>query len=292
MRNNIVLKRIFFILIIAIVINSISSNYTYAMSNVISAGKEFLEKGQLVEEVIEIDQLQTTSNFIFNMFLVVAIVLAVGVGTVLGIKFMTSSVDEQAKIKEAVVPYIVGCMVIFSAFPIWSFIVNAGQDVTGVDPNADKNRIVSFVHSPNGNYWFTKTGKHCRDCVDTDYTETYTVGQLYEYRNGPYKKYKTKMAQCKNCWSITVFDTSTYEGTRLEWAKCIQCEEYIQLKLEDLEKYDIEPGNTFKAVCGKGHADLYYFEKSGVRIIVAPDDYKLGKIKESEENPLKDADEL
>ena len=37
---------------------------------------------------------------------------------------MISSVEEQAKIKELLVPYVAGCIVIFGAFGIWKLAVN------------------------------------------------------------------------------------------------------------------------------------------------------------------------
>ena len=51
-------------------------------------------------------------------------VVAVIIGLVIGIKFMVSSVEEKAKIKELLLPYVVGCGVVFGAFGIWSLVVN------------------------------------------------------------------------------------------------------------------------------------------------------------------------
>ena len=63
------------------------------------------------------------------------------IGTVLGIKFMVASAEDKAEVKKALVPYIIGCAVIFGAFTIWNIAVNIGQDVTGAGttsvPNSD-----------------------------------------------------------------------------------------------------------------------------------------------------------
>lgn len=160
-----VLKKMFFIAVIIILINAIMISPIYAMGDVIGAGKNFLEAGHKVEEVINTTALQGTSNFIYNMFLTVAIVLAVGVGTVLGIKFITSSVEGQAKIKEAVIPYIVGCIVIFAAFPIWSFIVGSGQDATGIDPDKEGLDVTDDETSSKQNTSTTTTWK-CPSCKE------------------------------------------------------------------------------------------------------------------------------
>ena len=42
----------------------------------------------------------------------------------MGIKFITQSVDDKAKIKESMVPCIVGIIVSFGAFTIWEVAVN------------------------------------------------------------------------------------------------------------------------------------------------------------------------
>lgn len=51
------------------------------------------------------------------------------VGTILGIQFMVASAEDKAKVKEALIPYFIGCAIIFGGFTIWSIVVNIGQDV-------------------------------------------------------------------------------------------------------------------------------------------------------------------
>ena len=43
----------------------------------------------------------------------------------------TGSIEGKAKIKEALVPYIIGCIVVFGAFFIWKTLVNIGNDLEG-----------------------------------------------------------------------------------------------------------------------------------------------------------------
>lgn len=101
-------------------------NYTkiYAadtVDDVMSGASEFLNKGKDV--VVEGTKLQSTSNFIYNLLLAVAIVVAVIIGMTIGIQFMMAGIDEKAKIKETLLPYTVGCVVIFGAFGIWKLAV-------------------------------------------------------------------------------------------------------------------------------------------------------------------------
>ena len=44
-------------------------------------------------------------------------------GTILGIKYMFSSLEERANIKESIKPYIIGTAIILGALSIWKFLV-------------------------------------------------------------------------------------------------------------------------------------------------------------------------
>lgn len=87
------------------------------IDGVMQGAEGFLTKGKDIP--IDEGQLKTTSNFIFNLLLGFAMIVAVAIGVVIGIKFMMASVEEKAQIKEALVPYVVGCVVVFGAFGIW-----------------------------------------------------------------------------------------------------------------------------------------------------------------------------
>ena len=101
---------------------------TYALSDFFDSGKNFLDKGEPVEDYINTDQLKETSDTIHNTLFAIAIVIAVIVAMVLGIQFMWASADEKAKVKEAIIPFVVGCIVVFGSFDIWSTVVNIGKE--------------------------------------------------------------------------------------------------------------------------------------------------------------------
>ena len=69
------------------------------------------------------DNLKNTSNTVYNILLGIAIVLAVVIGLILGITFMLSGAGAKAKVKEALIPYVVGCFISFSAFGIWKILM-------------------------------------------------------------------------------------------------------------------------------------------------------------------------
>ena len=85
----------------------------FATDNLIKKANDFLKKGQKVENVINTNQLQTTSNYVYNLILAIGIGISVIVGAIIGIKIiMATTAEEKAKIKEMIIPYIVGCIIL------------------------------------------------------------------------------------------------------------------------------------------------------------------------------------
>lgn len=98
------------------------SQATDTVDEVMTGADNFLQSGSN-EIVIKEIELQKTSNFIFNLLLSFAIIAAVIIGMIIGIQFMMAGVEEKAKIKESLMPYFVGCVVVFGAFGIWKLAV-------------------------------------------------------------------------------------------------------------------------------------------------------------------------
>lgn len=114
-------------LIMIIIIGISVSGFNYeiysagTVDDVVQGAQDFLNQGRTV--TYDGVGLKITSDFIFNLLLAIAMVVAVIVGMILGIKFMSASVEERAKIKEALIPFVVGCVVVFGAFGIWKLAV-------------------------------------------------------------------------------------------------------------------------------------------------------------------------
>lgn len=123
-------KLIFKILVIIFTILSIFTMYTHSvqassLSEAIGGADDFIQSGVDDDSpVISEDNLQGMSDMLYNSLLVIATIIAVIVGLVIAIQFMTGSVGERAKIKETLIPYIAGCIVIFGAFGIWKLVVS------------------------------------------------------------------------------------------------------------------------------------------------------------------------
>lgn len=75
------------------------------------------------------DYLQSTINDIYNILFPIAIIITVIMGVVLGIKFMLASAEDKAKLKESIIPYIAGCIVIYGAFGIWKLAIIAFSSI-------------------------------------------------------------------------------------------------------------------------------------------------------------------
>lgn len=73
--------------------------------------------------------LQNFSKTMYNILLTIGIFVAVIVGGIIGIKLMTSSAEGKAEAKALLIPYVVGCVVVFGGFGIWKLVVTLLQNI-------------------------------------------------------------------------------------------------------------------------------------------------------------------
>ena len=92
-----------------------------SLDDMIGDADSFLNKGD--SEHITTSSLQEFSNTFYNILLTIGIIAAVIAGMVIGIKFMMGGAEEKANIKEILIPYVVGCAVVFGSFAIWKLAV-------------------------------------------------------------------------------------------------------------------------------------------------------------------------
>ena len=122
-------RKIFFILIIFILmICSTHIVQATTISNIIQGADGFITNGSSTD-VIATDKLKSASDIIYNILLILGTIIAVIVGVVLGIQFIMGSVEQKAKVKDSLIPFIVGCVVIFGAFGIWKLVVQIGASM-------------------------------------------------------------------------------------------------------------------------------------------------------------------
>lgn len=119
------LKKIFFIIILvfSIILQCNISLGAINIDDIMSSADSFVNGGK----GFELSGVKDTSDAIYSILFAIGGVIALCVGVYLGIKFMTSTVDEKAKVKESLIAYVVGCIVIFGAFGIWKIVINLGN---------------------------------------------------------------------------------------------------------------------------------------------------------------------
>lgn len=125
-------KYITIILLMTFLLLSFSANYSRtnaaALSNIVSGADGFIQNGQGSSK-IDNDDIHNLSDSLYNILLIIGTVIAMIVGVVLGIQFMTGSIEAKSKVKESLIPYVVGCVVIFGAFGIWKLAITILQGI-------------------------------------------------------------------------------------------------------------------------------------------------------------------
>lgn len=125
----IIILLIFFIILsnlnTAIGIELVDENIKIAVTpeKITEGAKDFIQSGTTKENPLDIDNLKNVSDVVYNILLTIGIIVAVIMGLIIGIKYMTGSVSQKAETKELLTPYIVGCVIIFGAFIIWKIVV-------------------------------------------------------------------------------------------------------------------------------------------------------------------------
>ena len=100
-----------------------------SLDDIMNNGNSFLNAGSESSTMIDQNDLKSLSNFISGVLLTIAIGVTVITGAIMGLNFITQSIEEKAKVKESMVPWIIGIIVSFGAFTIWSIAVNLGQNI-------------------------------------------------------------------------------------------------------------------------------------------------------------------
>lgn len=94
------------------------------------------------------------------------------VGTIIGIQFMVASAEDKAKVKEALVPYVIGCAVIFGAFSIWKVAVIQGQKTLASNGGSTVMPTIRYEYwcldcdrkLESGEYFYFMGIKECKLC--------------------------------------------------------------------------------------------------------------------------------
>lgn len=125
-------KCIAIILLITFLLLSLTASYSRtnaaALSNIISGADGFIQNGQGSSK-IDNEDIHNLSDSLYNILLIIGTIIAMIVGVVLGIQFITGSIEAKSKVKESLIPYVVGCVIIFGAFGIWKLTITILQGI-------------------------------------------------------------------------------------------------------------------------------------------------------------------
>ena len=100
-----------------------------SLDDVMNNGNSFLNAGSESSTMIDQNDLKSLSNFISGVLLTIALGVTVITGAIMGLNFITQSIEEKAKVKESMVPWVIGIIVSFGAFTIWEVAVNLFQSL-------------------------------------------------------------------------------------------------------------------------------------------------------------------
>ncbi len=110
------LKQALAIIIIAMLLISIITPASLA------SGKIDTSKLQGIGNPTGVGALSQASGKIINVIYTVAVFMSVATLVIIGIKYMTSSPDQKASLKDRAIPYLIGSILVFGAANILRFI--------------------------------------------------------------------------------------------------------------------------------------------------------------------------
>lgn len=119
------MKKLIKIILIIFIVVFCTNSFSYSDSvGIKSSADDFLNSAKDAKEKIDTEEMKTPINDVAGILAGIGVSLIVIIGVILGIKFMLASTEEQAKIKESMIPYAVGALIIFGAAGIWKIVVD------------------------------------------------------------------------------------------------------------------------------------------------------------------------
>ena len=121
-------KIIILVVCFEVLITGIPSNAKAAsfIEDVMTWGDNFTNDGReqaMKDDAASDENTSKITTALYNILLTIGIVVTIGVGGALGIKFMTASAGDKAKVKESMIPYAVGSVAIFGSLMIWKLVI-------------------------------------------------------------------------------------------------------------------------------------------------------------------------
>lgn len=146
MKNKKIAKIIVFIIMVLILILYMQPTYA---SNIIKDAQEWFEGGKTGGETIM--KPQDTANAIApisQLLFWAGIITLFIAGTVMGIKFIMASPEEQGKLKGQLIGLVIAAIVILGAYTIWELSYNFMNEVVNSRPGAS-SAVVAVAEVQN-----------------------------------------------------------------------------------------------------------------------------------------------
>jgi len=125
------IKKIIITIISIILIFSLPT-YSKAMSfdSIWGGAQDFISQGSSSEaKGVDEGELKKISDTVSGVLLTVAVAVTfISIGA-MGITFAVQTVEDKAKVKEAMVPWLIGVLVSFGAYGIWKFVMTIFYDM-------------------------------------------------------------------------------------------------------------------------------------------------------------------
>lgn len=228
-----IVKKIFLILVILIILFSLNTK-VFAMSEIISDAQGFLQKADQSKANIEVSGLQDLSGYIYNILLSIGVVVSVIVATMLGVQFMLGGAEGQAKVKEMLIPFVVGCVIVFGGFGFWKLAITFGEKLEGssssVAPGGGGSSSGNEGNSGGDNH-YDFSERACKSC-----------GQVMVPRYDEYKH----MYVCPKCGKSP--DVSTNNNYDFSERACRACGQAVEPRYDEYKHTYVCPkcGNTMQ----------------------------------------------
>lgn len=118
------------ILIISFCIIIFLSINVFSIGNIFSTGEDWETTGKAhTNRTIDTNNLNYISGELYNLLLAIATAVAIIVGAILGVQYMTAGIDKKVEVKESLFPYLISCIVVFGSLGIWKLVVTVMSQV-------------------------------------------------------------------------------------------------------------------------------------------------------------------
>ncbi len=116
--------KVVLVFVCIILIFSTTNTYASTLGDVLSGGKDFIGSGNSSISELDDTKLKDVSNVVYNILLMISFIVVAVVGIILGIKYMMANVEDKADVKNSLLVFVIGCIVVYGAFGIWRVVVS------------------------------------------------------------------------------------------------------------------------------------------------------------------------